>query len=133
MSEHGPLAQGRAVPPAIPELVLAFVDAQLGALADDDDGVGPRLTEGPLTGRQSRDLVADDVRAQSDHGGQRPVQREREREINDRGKTVFYKEVYRFWLKQSSLGCDLSKTREHLFPMNKGFAKLFIPVASLYT
>ena len=63
MSKDSPLAQGRAVPPAVAELVLALIDAQLGALADDDDGVGATLAEGSLTGGQSRDLVADDVRA----------------------------------------------------------------------
>ena len=76
MSKHSPLPQGRAVPAAVAELVLTLVDAQLGALADDDDGIGATLTEGSLTGGQSRYLVADDVCAQSDHGGQRPGQKE---------------------------------------------------------
>lgn len=71
MSEHRPLAQGRAVPAAVPELVLALIDAELGALADDDDGVGATLAEGSLPGGQSRDLVADDVGPQSYHRRQR--------------------------------------------------------------
>lgn len=67
LSKHCPLAQGRAVPPTVSELVLTLIDAQLGALADDDDGVWATLAEGSLTGGQSWDLVADDVCTQSYH------------------------------------------------------------------
>lgn len=73
LSEDRPLPQGRAVPAPVAELVLALVDAQLGALADDDDGVRATLAEGPLTGCQSWYVVADDVGAQGHHGGQRPA------------------------------------------------------------
>lgn len=84
LSKDRPLAQGRAVPAAVAELVLTFVDAELGAFADDDDGVGATLTEGPLTGGQSWYLVADDVCAQRHHRGQRPKRRDRdERHIED--------------------------------------------------
>lgn len=76
MSKDGPLAQGRAVPPAVAELILTLIDAQLGALANDDDGVGATLAEGSLPGGQSRDLVADDVRAEGYHRGERPGQTE---------------------------------------------------------
>lgn len=73
LSEDRLLSQSRAVPPAVPELVLALVETQLGTFANGDDGVGATLTKGPLTGRQSWYLVADDVGAQSHHRGQRPV------------------------------------------------------------
>lgn len=73
LSEDRPLPQGRAVPAPVAELVLALVDAQLGALANDDDGVRATLAEGPLTGCQSWYVVADDVGAQGHHGGQRPA------------------------------------------------------------
>lgn len=72
LSENRPLAQGWAVPAAVAELILTLVDAQLGAFADDDDGIGASLTEGSLTRGQSRDLVADDVCTESNHRGECP-------------------------------------------------------------
>lgn len=76
MSKDCPLSQGGAVPAAVAELVLTLIDAQLGAFADDDDGVGATLAEGSLTRSQAWDLVADDVRPQGHHGGQCPEGRE---------------------------------------------------------
>ncbi|TNN43891.1 hypothetical protein EYF80_045913 [Liparis tanakae] len=35
-------------PASIPELVLALIDAHLGAFAHDDDGVRAALADGPL-------------------------------------------------------------------------------------
>lgn len=61
LSKDGSLAQRRAVPAAVAELVLTLVDAELGAFANDNDGIGATLTEGSLTGGQSGDLVADDI------------------------------------------------------------------------
>lgn len=75
LSKDGPLAQGGAVPAAIAELVLALVDAQLGAFADDNDGIRASLAKSPLTWGQSWDFIADDVSTQSYHRGQGPAKR----------------------------------------------------------
>lgn len=73
LSEDSPLPQGGAIPPAVAKLVLTLIDAQLGALPHHDDGIRAALADGPLTRGQPRDLVADDVSAQSYHRGQRPM------------------------------------------------------------
>ena len=78
LAEHGPLPQGGAVPAAVTELVLALVDAQLGALSDGDDGVWAAVADRSLPRGQAGDLVTDDVGAQGHHWGQRPVGSARE-------------------------------------------------------
>lgn len=70
-----PLAEGRAVPASVAKLILALVDAQLSALPDDDDGIRAALTDGTLSGGQTGDLVADDVRTQSHNGRQSPLEK----------------------------------------------------------
>lgn len=70
-----PLAEGRAVPASVAKLILALVDAQLSALPDDDDGIRAALTDGTLSGGQTGDLVADDVRTQSHDGRQSPLEK----------------------------------------------------------
>lgn len=72
-SEDGPLAERGAVPAAVFELKLALIDAHLRALSDQDDCVRPTLTDDPLPGRQSRDLVANDARSQRQYGGESPL------------------------------------------------------------
>lgn len=59
------------------ELKLALIDAHLRALSDHDDRVWPTLTDDPLPGRQSRDLVADDARSQRQDGGESPLNDQR--------------------------------------------------------
>lgn len=83
LSEDCPFTQGWAVPPAVAELVLTLIDAQLCPFTDDNDSIGATLAEGSLTGCQPRYLVADDVCTQSYHRGQCPRQTERGRDERD--------------------------------------------------
>ncbi len=73
LSEDGAFTQRRAVPAAVSELVLAFVDAQLCPPLDHDDGVRPALADGALAGCETGDLIADDVRTKGHHRGKSPV------------------------------------------------------------
>ena len=60
--QHGlPVADVRAVPAHVAELMLALPQAELGSLPDGHYRIRPTLTDGPLTGSQAGDLVADDV------------------------------------------------------------------------
>lgn len=61
-SEDCPLAERRTIPAPVPELKLTLVDAHLGALSDDDNGIGATLADYPLSGGQTRDLVTDYAR-----------------------------------------------------------------------
>lgn len=61
-AEDGPLPERRAVPAAVFELELALVDAHLDPLSDDDNGIGATLTDYPLSGSQTGDLVTDYAR-----------------------------------------------------------------------
>lgn len=77
LAEDRPLSQRRAVPAAVPELVLTLIDAHLSAFAHNNDGVRATLTDSPLARRQPGNLVADDVGAQSHHRGQGPAENRR--------------------------------------------------------
>lgn len=118
LSEHRPLSQRRAVPPAVPELVLALVDAQLGAFADDDDGVGATLAEGPLTGGQSWDLVADYVGTQSHHRGQGPAETTK-RFVSNQSEVL----ILHFYIKLSRLMVNLLKSAQFKTEINWKMAK----------
>ena len=61
-SEDRPLSERRAVPAAVFELELTLVDAHLGSLSNDDNGIGAALADDPLPRSQTRDLVTDDAR-----------------------------------------------------------------------
>ena len=50
-----------AVPAHVAELMLALPQTELASLPDRDYRIGPALTDGPLTGRQAGNLVANDV------------------------------------------------------------------------
>ncbi len=81
LSEDGAFTQRRAVPAAVSELVLAFVDAQLCPLSDHDDGVRPALADGALAGCETGDLIADDVRTKGHHRGKSPVGQKRQTQL----------------------------------------------------
>ncbi|KAA8590871.1 hypothetical protein FQN60_001814 [Etheostoma spectabile] len=57
-----PLSKRRAVPAPVFELKLTLVDAHLGSLSDDDNGIGATLADNPLSGGQTGDLVTDYAR-----------------------------------------------------------------------
>lgn len=61
-SEDCPLPKRRTVPSPVPELKLTLVDAHLGSLSNDDNGIGATLADYPLSGGQTRDLVTDYAR-----------------------------------------------------------------------
>lgn len=61
-SEDCPLSKRRAVPAPVFELKLTLVDAHLGSLSDDDNGIGATLADNPLSGGQTGDLVTDYAR-----------------------------------------------------------------------
>lgn len=67
LPEHGPLAQGRAVPAAVSELKLTLIDPHLNSLSDHYDRVRSALTDSPLTGGQAGNFVTDDARPQCNH------------------------------------------------------------------
>ena len=50
-----------AVPAHIAELMLTLPQTELASLPDSDYRIGPALTDGPLTGRQAGNLVANNV------------------------------------------------------------------------
>lgn len=81
LSEDSAFTQRRAVPAAVSELVLAFVDAQLCPLSDHDDGVWPALADGALAGCETGDLIADDVRTKGHHRGKSPVGQKRQTQL----------------------------------------------------
>lgn len=81
LSEDGAFTQRRAVPAAVSELVLAFVDAQLCPLSNHDDGVRPALADGALAGCETGDLIADDVRTKGHHRGKSPVGQKRQTQL----------------------------------------------------
>lgn len=53
-SEHGRVVHGAAVPPPLPELVLALLDAHPGALPDMRDVILVQLAQLPLALQQQR-------------------------------------------------------------------------------
>ena len=55
--------RGGTVPPVVGELVLAFLDAHLGALHHGDHDVGVCPAQLPLLPDQSRDVVTNHARA----------------------------------------------------------------------
>lgn len=61
-SEDRPLPQCRTVPAPVFELKLTLVDAHLGPLSDDDNGIGATLADNPLSRGQTGDLVTDYAR-----------------------------------------------------------------------
>lgn len=78
-SENRGVVHRAAVPATVPELVLALLDAHLGALADEIDVVLVELTELLLALRQAHQLAAqrlcaDDVSLRDEQRvhGQRP-------------------------------------------------------------
>lgn len=61
-SEDCPLPERGAIPAPVFELKLTLVDAHLGSLSDDDNGIGATLADNPLSGGQTGDLVTDYAR-----------------------------------------------------------------------
>lgn len=77
LTEDRLLSQCWAVPPAISELVLTFIDSHLGPFSNDYDGIRAALANGSLPWGQAWNLVADDVRSQSHHRWQRSEEKQK--------------------------------------------------------
>lgn len=54
-TEHGRVVHGAAVPPPLPELVLALLDAHPGTLSDVRDVILVQLAQFPLALQRRRD------------------------------------------------------------------------------
>ena len=73
VSEYDVVVRGhvdhvRAVPAHLSELIATLELSDLDAVTDGDERVWPVATDGPLTWREARHLVADDVGPESDDG-----------------------------------------------------------------
>lgn len=140
LPEDSLLTEGRAVPAAEAELVLALVDAHLRPLPDHDDGIGPALADGTLPRGQTGDLVADDVGSQGHDRRQRSAKGDKtpRGELAGRGPLPLASQAVSMFQASTAREQNLPsrghfpvthtgnpslKTRTHLSPLNLEVAR----------